>query len=172
MRWSFLVVATFAVGCASTGFHDGRTSLRKEEQGYLVARKGAPKAVFERFWQSAHPPSVALVQWQEEKSWACPEAPADLLQAIRDELGRLNQRSRAGENISIAVTVYRFEKAGTWSKPTAYYELVARNQKGQVIWAADDTVEAQDELARSLVESPSAIIGREVLRKVRQQLGI
>ena len=91
---------------------------------------------------------------------------------MRDELGRLNQRAGAGEEIALAVTVYRFETEGTWSKPTAFYELVARDQRGKVLWAADDKVRATDDLAVSLVDPPSAIMAREILRKVREQFGI
>jgi hypothetical protein len=172
MRRYFLAGLLAVVGCASTGFHEGRTSLRKDEQRYLVARKGTPKGVFDRFWESARWPTIGLVQWDGEKSSACPEAPGDLLQSVRDELGRVNQRNRSGENIALAVTIYRYQKAGTWSKPTAYYELVARDPRGQVVWAADDKVVATEDLARSLVDAPSAIMGREILRKVREQLGI
>ena len=163
-----LLAVVFAAGCASTGFHEGRTALRKEERAYLVARKGVPKTAFERFWTSPRRPAVGLVQWWEEQSWAWPESPADLLQSIRDELGRLNQSYRRGENIALAVTVYRFEKGGIWARPTAFYEVVVRDLRGQVVWAADDKIEARANLARSLADSPSTIIAREVLRKVRQ----
>jgi hypothetical protein len=168
LLWGWLVAA----GCASTSLHDGRTTLRKDEHGYLVARKGAPKSSFERFWRTPRPASIGIVQWQEEQGWACPQAPADLLQAIRDELGRLNQQYRAGENISLAVTVYRFDKGAILRKPTAHYELVARDPRGQVVWAADDKIEATENLSRSLADTSSAMISREVLRKVREQLGI
>jgi hypothetical protein len=49
---------------------------------------------------------------------------------------------------------------------------VARDQHGQVVWAAADKIEATEKLARTLADTASVIIGREVLRKVRQQLGI
>jgi hypothetical protein len=104
-----VVASVLAVGCASTGLHEGRTALRKDEQGYLVARKGVPRGTFERFWTVHRPVSIGLVQWQEDQSWACPQAPTDLLQSMRDEIGRLNQRYRAGEKISLSVTVYRFD---------------------------------------------------------------
>jgi hypothetical protein len=174
MKRAVLVVLVLAIGCASTGFHEGRTALRKEEQACLVAKKGAPKGVvFERFWTAPRLVAIGLVQWQEDRSWACPQAPADLLQSMRDEMGRLNQRYRVGENISLAVTVYRFDKGGIWSgPPTAHYELVARNGKGQVVWAADDKIEAPGSLARTVADTSSAMIGREVLRKVRQQFGL
>jgi len=166
-----MIVAVVSAGCASAGFHEGRTTLGKEEQGYLRV-KGSGKGSFERFWQSPNLQPWGLVQWQEERSWAIPEAPLDLLQSVRDELGRLNQRAGAGENILVAVTVYRFEKAGTWSKPTAYYEMVARDLHGKVVWAVDDKVRATEALAQSLVEAPSSIIAREILRKLREQFGI
>ncbi len=160
-------------GCATpTGLHEGRTALRKSEQGYLMARHGSPRGPFERFWAVHRRVAIGLVQWEEGESWACRQAPPDLLQSMRDELGRLNQRYRAGESIALAVTVYRFDQAGWWSGPTAHYELVARDQHGEVVWAAADKIEATEELARTLADTPSAIIGREVLRKVRQQLGI
>ena len=168
LLWGWLVAA----GCASTSLHDGRTTLRKDEHGYLVARKGAPKSSFERFWRTPRPASIGIVQWQEEQGWACPQAPADLLQAIRDELGRLNQQYRAGENISLAVTVYRFDKGAILRKPTAHYELVARDPRGQVVWAADDKIEATENLSRSLADTASEMIAREVLRKVREQVGL
>lgn len=173
MRRLILVGCLLAVGgCATPGFHGGRTALRKEEQGYLVARKGTPKGIFARFWASPRPTSMGLVQWQEDQSWACPQAPTDLLQSIRDEVGRLNQRFRLGEKVALAVTVYRFDRGGAWSGPTAHYELVARNPRGQVVWAADDQIEATANLARTLADTPSTMIGREILNKVRQQLGI
>ncbi len=173
MKRALVAAVTFAVGCASAGFHEGRTALRKKEQRYLTARASAAKTAFARFWAMPGRPSIVgggLVRWEE--GWACPDAPAGLLQAIRDELGRLNQRPRAGQNIWLTVTVYRFDRAGMWSGPTAYYELVARDPWGHLVWAADDKIEAQANLARTLADTSSAIIGREVLRKVRQQLGI
>lgn len=164
-RWLFLSVA-LGLGCASSGFHEGKTSLARQEQAYL-ARGNAGPNTFERFWKSPRAGAPGLLQWQADKSWACPEAPAELLQAIRDELGRLNQNAGAGESLALAVTVYRFDRGGIWSEPTAHYELVARDPRGQVAWAAADKVEAVRGKATSLVEPASSIIAREILRKAR-----
>jgi hypothetical protein len=49
---------------------------------------------------------------------------------------------------------------------------VARDLHGKVVWAVDDKVRATEALAQSLVEAPSSIIAREILRKVREQFGI
>ena len=172
LRRYLLMAVVLSMGCASTGFHEGKTTLGKSERGYLVAGKAAQEGPFDRFWRGPNLRPWGLVKWQEDRSWATSDAPKDLLQSIRDELGRLNQRAGNGENVALAVTVYRFEKSGMWKKPTAYYELVARDERGKVVWAADDKVRASEDLALSLVEPPSSTIAREILRKVREQFGI
>lgn len=158
-----------AAGCAQATFHAGRTTLAQREQPYLAPRLGAPSAVFSRFWLAPGTRRWGLMRWDESKSSAAISAPGDLLQAIRDEMGRVNQAAPAGDDIVLAVTVYRFTKGGIWDVPTAFYELVARDMRGQVVWAADDKIEAREALAQSLVDPPSAIIAREILRKVRRQ---
>ena len=40
----------------------------------------------------------------------------------------------------LVVTVYAYDRGGWFSDPRASYELVARNQKGQAVWVADDEV--------------------------------
>jgi hypothetical protein len=94
------------------------------------------------------------------------------LQTVREEIGRLNQRSRNGEDLLLAVTVYHFKKAGLWNAPVADYELVARDMRGRVVWAADDKIEAREDLAQALTDPPSAIIAREILRKLRRQFSL
>jgi hypothetical protein len=96
-------------------------------------------------------------------SWAVPAVPRSA--------GRLNQRASTAENINLAITVYRWEPAGTWHKTTAFYEMVARDPRGKIVWAVDDTVRATEDLAKTLADTPSEIIAREVLRKVREQFG-
>jgi len=167
--WRLLGIG-LVVGCASTGFHEGRTTLAKPEQAYLTAPHGSGKN-FDRFWQARDVRRWGLVQWDEDRSWAVPEAPRRLLQDIRDQLGKLNQKAGLGENIGVAITVYRWEPAGTWRKATAHYEMVARDRSGKALWAVDDTVRAMEDLALSLVDTPSEIIAREILRRVRGQFG-
>lgn len=168
--WKTMLLGLAMMGCASSGFHEGRTSLAKNEQGYLRG-PGVTSKNFERFWQTPSLRPWGLVQWDQDRSWAVPEAPKDLLQSIRDQLGRLNQRASSSENISLAITVYRWESAGTWHKATAFYEIVARDGRGKIVWAADDKVRATEDLAVSLVDTPSEIVAREILRKVREQFG-
>jgi hypothetical protein len=113
-----------------------------------------------------------LLRWDTSRSFAVSDAPGDLLQTIRDEIGRLNQRSGGGEDLVLAVTVYYFEKAGFWNGPVADYELVARDMGGGVVWAVDDKIEALEALAQALTDPPSAIIAREILRKLRRQFSL
>jgi hypothetical protein len=169
--WKTMLLGLAMVGCASTGFHEGRTSLGKNEQALLRSPQGTSKN-FGRFWQAPNPGPWGLVQWDPDRSWAVPEAPRTLLRDIRDQLGRLNQRAGTAENLSLAITVYRWEPAGTWHKPTAFYEMVGRDPRGKIAWAVDDTVRVTEDLAQTLADTPSDIIAREVLRKVREQFGI
>ncbi len=169
MKWLVMSVV-LGGGCAPAIFHEGRTSLAPAERSYLAPREGAPSGTFARFWQAPRLRAWGLVRWDESKSFAVRDAPGKLLQAVRDEVGRLNQEARTGEDVTLAVTVYRFTKGGFLNAPAAYYELVTRDVRGQVVWAADDKIEAAPDLAKTLVDPPSAIIAREILRKLRRQL--
>lgn len=92
--WKMTLIGLAMVGCASSGFHEGRTSLSKNEQSFLRGPRGTSKT-FDRFWQAPNSRPWGLVQWDPDRSWAVPEAPKSLLRDIRDQLGRLNQRAGA-----------------------------------------------------------------------------
>ena len=169
----FMAAALLAsTGCAPAVFHDGRTTLARSEQACLAPRKGAPGGIFARSCQVQQMRPWNLLRWDTSRSFAVNDAPGDLLQTIRDEIGRLNQRSGGGEDLVLAVTVYHFEKAGLWNGPVADYELVARDMGGRVVWAVDDKIEALEALAQALTDPPSAIIAREILRKLRRQFSL
>ena len=161
-----------SAGCAPAVFHSGRTTLARSEQGCLAPRKGATSGIFARSCQVPQMRPWNLLRWDTSRSFAVSDAPGDLLQTIRDEIGRLNQRSGGGEDLVLAVTVYHFEKAGLWNGPVADYELVARDMGGRVVWAVDDKIEAPEALAQALTDPPSAIIAREILRKLRRQFSL
>jgi hypothetical protein len=168
-----MVAALFGTaGCAPAVFHDGRTTLARREQPCLASRNRGAKRHFRPVLSCAGMRSRGLLRWDASKSFVVSDAPSDLLQAIRDEVGRLNESARLGEDLALAVTVYRFRRAALWHAPAAYYELVARDMRGQVVWALDDKIEAREELARTLVDPPSAIIAREILRKLRSQFNL
>jgi hypothetical protein len=172
MRVPFLIVAMLGLGCATPGFHAGRSSLVGPEQNHLQGKGGSPSAVFLRFWQATPPKSWGMIRWDSARSWAVPSAPPDLLQAIRDEVGRLNQRAPLRDDVMVSVTVYGYEPQGYFSSARCKYELVVRDKAGKVVWAADDEIRPGKELATSLVDPEAAMIGREVLRKIREQFGI
>jgi hypothetical protein len=72
----------------------------------------------------------------------------------------------------VSVTVYGYEPQGYFASARCRYELVVRDKAGKVVWAADDEIRPGKELATSLVDPEAAMIGREVLRKIREQFGI
>ena len=172
MRVPFLMVAMLGLGCAAPGFHAGRSSLVGPEQNHLQGKGGPPSAVFRRFWQTTPPKSWGMIRWDSARSWAVPSAPPDLLQSIRDEVGRLNQRAPLRDDVMVSVTVYGYEPQGYFAAARCKYELVVRDKAGKVEWAADDEIRPGKELAMSLVDTNAAMIGREVLRKIRDQFGI
>jgi hypothetical protein len=175
--WRILFVplgGLVAAGCASTSrLHDGRTALAAPETAAVVsgANKGSGEG-FRRLWKSSGFKPWRFLKWDQERSSAEPGAPAALLQALRDEIGRLNQRPANGDDLLLTVTVYLYRGGGWFSQPKAHYELVARNQAGKAVWVADDEVVARSELARSLADPEEAVVAREIARRIRQAFGL
>ena len=156
-------------GCASgTALHVGPSTLATRERATLAqAKPRNGQGGFRKSWKSPAIKTWALLKWDSDHSSAVPGAPAGLLQAIRDELGRMNQRPATGESLTLVVTVYGYDRGGWFSPPSAAYELVARNSNGQAVWFAEDEVSAPPELAHTLADSAELILAREISRKVR-----
>ena len=160
--------------CATAArLHDGHTTLASSESA--AAAVGAAKGHgddFRRLWRSPALKPWRLLKWDQDHSTSAPGSPAALLQSIREEVGRLNQRPAAGDDLLLTCTVYVYRGGGWFSDPKAHYELVARDQAGKALWVADDEVTAQPSLARSLADPEEAIIAREIARKIRQAFGL
>jgi hypothetical protein len=168
-----LVIVLAGVGCASTGaLHGGPSALAPKEKAALVQTKERKGEGFRRLWKSTDLKPWALLRWDQDHSSTAPGAPPGLLQNIRDELGRFNQRSIRGEDLVLVVTVYAYDRGGWFSDPSVSYELVARNQKGQAVWVADDEVAVRAELATTLIDSDELLLARDIARKMRQEFGL
>jgi hypothetical protein len=76
-----------------------------------------------RFWQATPSKICRLTRWDGASSWATSNPPADLVQSIRDEVGRLNQRALVRDDMTVDVTVNGGEPRG--------YASVARCRNGQ-----------------------------------------
>src|SRR5436190_869500 len=99
--WRLLIVPISGVvaSCASSSLHPGRTALAPAETATVVPRlEKASGDGFRRLWKSPTLKTWRLLKWDEVHSSVAPGAPAALLQAIRDEVGRLNQRPSSGED--------------------------------------------------------------------------
>src|SRR5690242_10632408 len=165
--WRMLMIplsGIVAASCATVPrLHQGSTALATPETATVAAHaeKGAGDG-FRRVWRSPNLKAWRLLKWDQDHSSAAPGSPAALLQAIRDELGRLNQRASAGEDLQLTCTVYLYRGGGWFSDPKAHYELVARDRSGKALWVVDDEIVAQPELARSLTEPEELLIAREI----------
>ena len=156
-----------ATHCAGT-FHEGRTQLTAEEQA-LVLRAEEGSEGFDRVWRAPEfKGKWHLLKWDPDHSWAVPEAPSDLLDRVREEVGRVNQTPGTGEDLTLTVTVYRYKRSGFLTNPVGHFELVARDPKGRAVWMALDQVKSSQSLAESLADSDSLIMGRELHRKIRK----
>ena len=162
-----LLPALLAANLAAAEFHEGRTQLAPEEK-VKVAQAQAGNGPFEKLWKApGFEGSWGLLKWDPEHSWAVADAPTDLLDQVREEVGQVNQASHKGEDLTLAVTVYRFKKQGFLTNPVGYFELVARNREGQAVWIAMDQVKSTQSLATSLADSDSQVMARELRRKIR-----
>jgi hypothetical protein len=166
------VAFVLAGGCASgPRFHEGPTALGATERALLLAAAPKRDGGVTRFWRKAGV-RTGLIKWAAGTSRAPSGAPPEMLQAVRDELGRLNQTSRAGETTYVTVTVFRWER-GFWSHvPEAGCEIAGRDGAGRALWIGEDTVRADPELAKTLADGEELIVARELVRKLRKELGL
>jgi hypothetical protein len=159
--------ALLAATLSAADFHAGRTHLSPEERGRIAQVKDGD-GPFERLWKApGFDGTWGLLKWDPDHSWAVTDAPTDLLDQIREEVGQVNQVPRKGEDLSLAVTLYRFKKQGFLTSPVGFFEMVARNREGKAVWIALDQVKSTQSLATSLADSDSQIMARELRRKIR-----
>lgn len=171
-RLSLVVLPLSLCHCAGT------SPLPTPRQTTLSAREFAPLAQIqadqsglERFWKREGV-VVGIVKWDSARSRAATEVPPQVMQEIRDEVGRLNQVERPGEDVWLTVNVYRWRKGFFSSTPVACVEIVGRDQLGQVVWMGEGQVEAKAALADSLADTPGIIVAKELLRRLRAELAL
>ena len=170
MIFNFKCAFALLLGAAlwAGSFHDGKTQLSTEEQSLLLQGEQG-KDGFERVWRAPEfNGKWHLLKWDTDHAWAVPEAPSDLLDRVREEVGRVNQTPGAGEDLTLTVTVFRYKRSGFLTNPVGHFELVARDPKGRAVWMALDQVKSSQSLAESLADSDSLIMGRELHRRIRQ----
>lgn len=166
-----LLAAAVLMGCATAGpARPARSSLTSQEAALLGKAKPKEDGGFALVWKSPALREWGFIKWDEDRSSAALEAPRDLLQSAREEVGRLNQDVSAGPDLRLALTVHRFRPAGLFRKPTASCELVVRDGGGRLMWAAQGEVEANPALERSLADSASTLVARELVRMMRIDL--
>lgn len=167
------LAATLSFGCAT-----GPSPLPRAEQSSLdnaeltpLKKLQADSSGLERFWLRDGV-AIGTIKWDVARSRAEASAPKELLQAIRDEVGRLNQAERAGEDIWITVNVYHWSVGLFSSTPRARIELIGRDRAGQVVWMGQGEIAAHSKLAKTLADSRAVIVAQEVVRKLREELAL
>jgi hypothetical protein len=166
-----LLAATALSSCASQSFHPGPTSLSSREQRALKASARARADGFERFWLRPGC-ELGLLKWAPSGSQTAPSTPPGTLDLIRDEVGRLNQQDRRGEEVFVTVVVFAWRERWFGRSPEVSVEVVGRDVKGQVLWLGEDTLVVQRSSARDLAESDPLLLARAVGQKLRRELGL
>ncbi len=166
-----LLLALAIGGCATAGpVRPARSSLTSREAAVFFKAKEKHDGGFGRVWKSPELGSWGYVKWDEDHSSSALEVPHDLLQNAREEIGRLNQDASAGPDLRLAMTVYRFRPAGLLRKPIASCELVVRDDRGRLMWAGQGEVAANPGLGKSLADTDSTLVARELVRMLRVDL--
>lgn len=168
--WPITVACLAALGCAADpAFHAGRSALKKEERQALIMKKNPNREGLARLWKSNEGTPTGLLKWSEATSSATTEAPPDLLERTRDELGRLNRSAGSGPDQLVSLTVYEYRRRW-WGPAEVSYELVGRDPAGRLLWAADDTVRVSKAMAISEVDTESDIFARLMVARLRPHL--
>lgn len=170
MRPLLLLVAagTLTGACAGQpALHSGLTTLAGKERALIAAAPPSRVSPFRRIWRSRAP--WGYLKWDQERSSVVAGAPVGLLQAMRDELGRVNQRALAGGDAHLAVIIYRYRPEHFFGAARVEYEAVARDEQGALLWAVEDAIEASESLAESPADDEATIVARELAKKVRAE---
>lgn len=166
-----LFLALVFVGCASAQVRPARSLLAAKEIGAVGAVREKDDGGFRRFWRATGVARPGLIKWAPDASLAVQTAPGGMLEAVRDELGRLNQNERDGSDVAVAVNIYRYEKP--WFRPVQVdVEIVGRLPSGQLAWAGLHTVTPAKEPVVNAADSDGVIVARVVAARLRKELGL
>lgn len=171
---SWILVGGLAAlaGCATTtSVPAGRSGLTpKEQKGLAVAtlKKGV---AYERFWRRPGV-KVGLVKWAEERSYVVREAPPAVLEAIRDEVGRVNRNARPGEDVYVSVGVFQWRTRWFGRAPEVGVEVIGRDRAGQLLWVGTGIVRPSSDAPASLADTEETLVAREVARRLGKELGL
>lgn len=167
-----LAMAGAFAACASASPlpRNSQTVLSTQESKSLAVVRPDSSGL-ERFW---HRRGIALgmIKWDGAKSRVLPPAPAELLRALRDEAGRLNQTERTGEDVWLTINVYNWTTPLFGKAPRASIEVVGRDRAGQVVWLGQGRVPGDASFADSLADTPEQIVARETLKRLRRELNL
>jgi hypothetical protein len=159
------------LGCA-TPEYTGRGSLLPQVEQRLL-RAARSDGGFQRLWRlDPGFPALGLVKWDSDGAAGNQTSEAPFVELIREELGRVNQAGRRGEEARVSVTLLGFERRGLRRRLTLRYELVGRTTAGTLLWAAYDEIEPSEELRLSAADDDELLLARAITAKFRAAFGL
>lgn len=164
-RWFSVLVVALAAGCATGAAQPAQSSLLDSSERVLLgaSHEGAG---FSRFWRLDPAPSMGLVKWDVDNSGTRPGVPRELLQSIRDELGRVNQAERRGVGVVVAVRLEEYETASFWRRACVRYEITGRTSAGTLLWVVQDNLHPRGTDRASLADSDELVLARGIVGKL------
>jgi hypothetical protein len=165
-RACLVVVLPWVLGCAAPEYTGRGSQLPAAEQHLLRTSKGT--GGFQRLWRLAPGfPALGLVKWDSDRAAGNQSGRATFLDLIREELGRVNQAGRQGEEARVSVTLLGFERRGVRRRLTLRYEFVGRTRSGTLLWAAYDELEPSEEFRSSAADDEELLLARAITAKFR-----
>lgn len=144
-----------------------------EVQAELVKAKGEKSDnAFMKSWKAADLKDFGLVKWDEDGSKATNDCPPSLLSTLRENVGLMNQGRKAGDALTLTVNAYHWKAQTFLTNPVLSVEIILKDKAGKVVFVALDQMKSSQTKAESLNDSDSQIMGRELLKKLKNGLGI
>jgi hypothetical protein len=164
-----VLLAGAVLGCASARLAPGEGALLSAHlRSRLIELQ--PGGDGERFARSGPGSSVGLLQWNADRSSVSAACPRPLLQSIRDEVGRLNQRATEGDVATVAVHVYGCRGQWWWSPPVVQYEFTVLGSTGKHVSFGAGDVELHPRAFQSPADDPVEVVGRELRKRIARSL--
>jgi hypothetical protein len=93
------------------------------------------------------------------------------MEALRDEIGRLNQTPRQGEDVGVGVVVF-FHDRRWFGRREIGIEVTGRKRSGELVWAGVARLSPSESYATSAADGEEILVARELATRLRKELGL
>lgn len=165
---SILALALCATLSAADKYPVEKPLAPAEVQAALLKVKGDKSdTAFLKSWKAPELKDFGLIKWDEDGSKAANDCPPALLSTLRENVGMFNQGRKAGEPLTITVNAYHWKAQSFLTNPVVSLEILVKDKAGKVVFAALDQIKSSQSKAESLSDTDAQVMGRELLKKLK-----